>query len=62
MRYELRKKEIKNVTVLFSTEIPTSTYLNEQNGNKHMPASMIFVPSIAGIMIARYVILDLINK
>ena len=62
MRHELRKKDIKNVPVLFSTEIPTSTYIDEQDGTKHMPASMIFVPSVAGIMIARYVIFELINN
>lgn len=71
MRYELRKRNIKNVKVLFSTEVPINItnnpieqkILNNESSNKHqIPGSVAFVPSVAGIMIAREVILDLINK
>lgn len=59
MRYELKKrgynsKTLKNLKVLFSTEIPASSI--------RPPASISFVPSVAGLMIASEVIKDLYNK
>lgn len=59
MRYELKKrgynsKSLKNLKVLFSTENPIS--------NIRPPASISFVPSVAGLMIASEVIKDLCNK
>lgn len=59
MRYELKKrgynsKILKNLKVLFSTEIPASSI--------RPPASISFVPSVAGLMIASEVIKDLCNK
>ena len=71
MRYELKKRNIKDVPVLFSEETPidlsTSSLeqklLNEENSVKHqIPGSISFVPSIAGLLIARYVILKLIER
>ena len=70
MRYELRKRNIKNVPVLFSTEEPIDLsnsllekkMLNEENSIKHqIPGSIAFVPSIAGLLIARFIILELIK-
>ena len=59
MRYELKKrgynsKTLKNLKVLFSTEIPASSI--------RPPASISFVPSVEGLMIASEVIKDLCNK
>lgn len=59
MRYELKKrgynsKTLKNLKVLFSTENPASSI--------HPPASISFVPSVAGLMITSEVIKDLCNK
>lgn len=71
MRYELKKRNIKNVKVLFSTEQPLdinknytkNDLLEISQSNKHqIPGSVAFVPSIAGILIAREVILDLIKN
>ena len=71
MRYELKKRNIKDVPVLFSTEIPIDLssssleqkLLNEENSIKHqIPGSISFVPSIAGLLISRYVILELIKR
>lgn len=71
MRYELRKRNIKNVPVLFSTEEPidlSNSYLeqqllNEENSMKHqIPGSISFVPSVAGLLIAKYVIEKLIER
>lgn len=69
MRYELRKRNIKNVKVLYSTEEPIDITnhpieleLLKENPHKHqIPGSIAFVPSVAGILIAREVILDLIK-
>lgn len=59
MRYELKKrgynsKTLKNLKVLFSTENPASSI--------RPPASISFVPSVAGLMIVSEVIKDLCNK
>lgn len=71
MRYELRKRNIKNVPVLFSTEEPINLsnspleqkMLNEENSIKHqIPGSISFVPSIAGLLISRFIILELTKR
>ncbi len=59
MRYELRKKSIKKLKVLFSTEEPIKQ--SAQAGVKPTPASIAFVPSVAGLLIAGEVIKDLIK-
>ena len=55
MRRELKMRDIKNVDVLFSTEEPVV------KGEK-IPASISFVPSVAGLLLARHVVLRLINN
>lgn len=64
MRRLLKQKGIANVNVLYSKETPiTPTIdLTENQTNKIPPASMIFVPSIAGIMLAQKVVMDLMEK
>ena len=58
MRYELKKRNIKKVKVLYSKEEPIRHGLTE-NG-KPLPGSVSFVPSVAGLIIAGEVIKDLI--
>ena len=53
IRLELRKLDIKGVDVLFSTEEPVESM--------EFISSVSFVPSIAGILIARHIILELIK-
>ena len=62
MRYELRKKGIKRLTVLASKEIPLipKELINDSN-KRQTPASISFVPSTAGLIIASYVIKELIK-
>ena len=71
IRYELRKRNIKNVKVLYSKETPLDIsnhpleieLLKKENTTKHqIPGSIAFVPSIAGILIGREVILDLLKQ
>ncbi len=52
MRRELGKRGIKHLTVLFSEEPPVRTGLRE-------PASISFVPSVAGLMIAGHCVREL---
>lgn len=64
MRRELKNKNIKNVKVLYSDEKPRKPieYGTEPIGRKVAPASISFVPSAAGLMIAGEVIRDLIGE
>jgi tRNA A37 threonylcarbamoyladenosine dehydratase len=72
MRYELRKREIKNLKVVYSKEVPLKiddqaeasrmTRLEaESSGSKRrsIPGSIAFVPSVAGLIIAGEVIKDI---
>lgn len=54
MRRELKKRGIQKVKVLFSTEEPVL--------KNRIPASIAFVPAVAGLLIAGEVIRDLIDK
>ena len=55
MRIELRKRGISHVKVLYSKEEPV-------NIGSRTPASIAFVPSVAGLVIAGEVIKDLISQ
>lgn len=55
MRYELKKRGIKKLKVLYSEEQPI------KNSDNRSPASISFVPSVAGLIIAGEVIKDLIK-
>lgn len=66
MRRELKKRGIKNVKVVYSTEQVCFCEEERENAEKNnagrsVPPSMIFVPSVAGIMLAKEVVFDLIN-
>jgi tRNA A37 threonylcarbamoyladenosine dehydratase len=55
MRRECKAKGIRKLTVLYSTEEPVKTGLR-------VPASISYVPSCAGLMIAGHVIRSIINE
>ncbi len=59
MRKELKKHKISNLKVLYSKEQP-NRFNNDEN-LKRTPASISFVPSVAGLIIAGEVIKDLTN-
>lgn len=59
MRKELRKRGITKQTVLFSTEPPIKPVYREE-GTKS-PASCAFVPSVAGLMLAGYVVREFLE-
>lgn len=60
MRKQLKNCGIINVPCLFSTEEPIKTNCNSQV--KVAPASIAFVPSVAGLLIAGYVVKELIKE
>lgn len=51
MRYELKKRGIKGVKVVYSEELPVL--------KKQAPASIAFVPSVAGLIMAAEIVKDL---
>ena len=55
MRRELKARDIRNVDVLYSTEEPVVK-------GERIPASIAFVPSVAGLLLARHVVLKLIKE
>lgn len=58
MRRELRARGIEHVTVLYSTE----EVQPQHGGDGRTPASVAFVPSVAGLMIAGHVVRELSQK
>lgn len=63
MRYELKKRGIKNVKVVYSKEIPIKPRFEASDSGERraVPGSVSFVPSAAGLIIASEVIKDLIG-
>ena len=57
MRKELKNRGIKKLKVVYSKEEPIKTNIIQQ---KPIPASISFVPSVAGLIIAGEVIKDII--
>lgn len=63
MRYELRKRGIKKLKVVYSDELPLTPAIksDELKGKHPAPGSTAFVPSVAGLIIASEVIKDIIS-
>lgn len=62
MRYELKKRGIKKLKVLFSEEEPIKINSEEKINGKIPPGSISFVPSVAGLIIGGEVIKNLIKN
>ena len=62
MRYEMRKRGIDSLKVLYSKEDPVILAKDENGKPVRTPASVSFVPSVAGLIIAGEVIKDLIKN
>ena len=66
MRQELKKRNIKDVKVVYSKEIPIvpkeneDTLIEKVSGKNRVPASIAFVPSVVGLILAGEVIKDLV--
>lgn len=62
MRYELKKRNIKNVPVLYSKEENvTKDIITNEEKKRHIPGSVSFVPSVAGLLLSSYVIKELLK-
>ncbi len=65
MRKELKKREVKDLKVIYSKEDPIK--IDEFNDDsacttkKQVPGSISFVPSVAGLMIASEIVKDIIS-
>lgn len=68
MRRELKKRNIKNVKVVYSKEEPVEAKISLKEGEtgesarRSIPASCAFVPSVAGLILAGEVIKDLVRE
>lgn len=61
MRYELRKRNIPSLKVLYSKEVPIKTGVKSETG-KAVPGSSAFVPAAAGILIASEIVREILEK
>lgn len=55
MRRELKKRGVSQLEVVYSTEVPAKTIVDESHG-RHSPGSSPFVPPAAGYLIASVVV------
>lgn len=60
MRYELKRRQIKKLKVVYSTESPIKVQMVDEH-NRNIPGSTAFVPSVAGLIVASEVIKDLVK-
>lgn len=59
MRYNLRKRGVKSLKVVYSTEEPKNP--SAVKGVRTPPASLAFVPSVMGLIIAKEVVFGIIG-
>ena len=75
MRYELKKRGIKKLKVVYSTEKPikpapikldlnskSSSEFRDTNKRRETPGSISFVPSVAGLIMASQVVNDILKS
>ena len=61
MRRELKKRGIESLKVVYSKEEPKSQGVIDEKTRKSAPASISFVPPVAGLILAGEVVKDLIE-
>ena len=60
MRRELKRRNIKELKVVWSKEKPIKVNLEKAGVRKAVPGSVSFVPSVAGLILASEVVKDLV--
>lgn len=60
MRRELKKRNIKELKVVYSEEIPLIVNLESKDLRKSIPGSVVFVPPVVGLIIASEVVKDIV--
>ena len=61
MRRELKQRGITHMKVVYSEEAPRHVIVPTETGGKHPPASISFVPPVAGFIAAGEVICDILG-
>lgn len=61
MRRELKKRNIDDLKVVWSDEVPAKVNLESEALRKAVPGSVSFVPSVVGLIMASQVVKDLIK-
>lgn len=61
MRKELKQRGVKKLKVVYSKEEPIKTLKANKETKKNIPASISFVPSVAGLIIAGEVVKDIVK-
>ncbi|MFI3174233.1 MAG: tRNA threonylcarbamoyladenosine dehydratase [Bacillota bacterium] len=61
MRKELKKRGIQKVRVVYSKELPLAPSDSEESGKRQIPASIAFVPPVAGMILAGEVVRELLG-
>jgi len=62
LRRELKKRNVRRLKVVFSDEEPKKTVVQDEASGRHAPASAVFVPACAGMILASEAVRDLIKK
>ena len=61
MRYELKKRGIKKLKVVYSTEESIKPTIQTEEFGRHIPASAVFVPASAGMILASEAVKDILQ-
>lgn len=62
LRKELKARNVKKLKVVYSEEEPKKTVICDQSTGRHAPGSMVFVPACAGLILAREVVMDVVQS
>ena len=62
MRRELKKRGIEHVKVVYSKEEPQPAKATDEETGKPIPASVAYVPSVAGLILASEIVKDLLEE
>lgn len=64
MRQELKKRGVKKLKVVYSKEDPIKAMASEEENahRRNIPASAVFVPGTAGLIIASEIVKDILNR
>lgn len=62
MRYELRRRGVKHMKVVYSKEVPLKPASGTNDSRRATPGSMSYVPGVVGLIIAGEVIKDIMTK
>ncbi len=62
MRKKLKERGVEHIDVIYSNEKPIRHQTQKEENGRHIPASISFVPSVAGLMLGGHVIKRLLDS